>query len=200
MTTLVQKSFSMTRWHKVVERLQQSIAEATAVAQQHFNSTTFNAQTKQAYTALKVLKSRDEGLAAVNKASQLFEDIARIRIAVGTANVSRGITAKLSEIEIATRQSSLYKTFVLANDGKIDFSVFADVDVVSGSGRDLFNATSNQHGICVATDDDISRFKAEMAKHKRQATRLSDEVAELNRAPLAIGLSTLAIEAAALED
>lgn len=194
-------SFTLTRWHKVVERLNASITEAVEVANKRLTQTSFNVLTKQAYTAQTVADLRQEGLNALRLADTLLADVARIRAAVGEANATHRITQKLSEMDVATRQMNLYKPFLNAREGKIDFDAFSAVEAQPASnGRSLYGSDQNAFGIAVVNVVDMEEIKAKVAAYKRLAARLSDEVADANRTKVGIELSKEALDAASLSE
>lgn len=194
-------SLTLTRWHKVVERLNASITEAVEVANKRLMQTTFNVLTKQAYTAQALADIRQEGLNALRLADTLLADVARIRAAVGEANVTHRITQKLSEMDVATRQMNLYKSFLNAREGKIDFDTFSTVEVQpSSNGHSLCGSDQNAFGMAVINSVDMEEIKAKAAEYKRLAARLSDEVADANRTKVSIELSKEALDAASLSE
>jgi hypothetical protein len=197
-------SYTLTRWHKVVERLNAAITEAVETANKRLTQTTFNVQTKHAYSQATADAARQEGLNALQLADTLLADVARIRAAVGEANVTHRITQKLSEMDVATRQMNLFKPFLNASEGKINYETFAAIEgtsVASNSRNSLYGGSDqNQFGIAVLNAADVVHIKGKVAHYKRLAARLSDEVADANRTKVGIELSQAALEAASLSD
>lgn len=195
----VNKTLTLNRWHKVVDRLNQAVTEATSIAQKKIMGTSFNVLTKQANRVEDVARLRQEGLDALHRAEMLLLDIAAIRSAIGAANVQHEITQKLAQVEISNRIFNLYKIFENANDGKIDFSVFWTVQpVTEATGRLVGNA--NSYNIKVLGDSDLEALKAKADYYKKNLSGISDEVADLNRMKLSVDISEAAVEAAALSD
>lgn len=200
MTTKVNKTLTLNRWHKVVDRLNQAVTEATATAQKKLLCVNYNVMTKQAYSHEEVLAYRNDGLAALARAETLLLDIANIRVAVGVANVQHEISQKLAKADLFARIQNMLKAYDSANDGKIDFAVFETVSPVTDAGAGRLLSNVNSYGIKVLNDADVLSFKDKANAYKKQLTALSDEVSDLNRMKVSIELSEEAVQAAALAD
>ena len=197
--TKMNKTLTLNRWHKVLDRLNQAVTEATSLAQKRIMGTNFNVLTKQAHKAEDVEQLRQESLESLKLAETLLLDIETIRSAIGVANVQHEITQKLTQVEISSRLFNLYKLFENVNDGKIDFAVFSGVQPVTENAGRMLNS-ANSYGIKVLSDKDVAHLKEKAASYKKRQSGFSDIVADLNRLKLSIEISKEAVEAAALAD
>lgn len=191
-------SYTMTRWHKIAARINAAVAEAVEAANKKLTQVKCSTTTKAAYTEESIGVMRTAGLGELALADKLLTDLSKIKSVIGQKNVEIGVTQKLSEADVATRQMNLYKNFLSANDEKISFAAFQVAGSTDAS-KSIYGHDSNSHGIAVLSEKDLAEIKGKMDMYKKMASKLSDEVADLNRTKVVIEISDEAMAAASLD-
>lgn len=192
------KKLALTRWHKVVERINAAIGEEMQTAKSRLVSTSFNVTSKGAYSAEKVASMRKEGWGATEQVWVLLEDLARIRMAVAEANMKVGISEKLTLINVATRQLDLLRSLESANEGKMSFEAFQSLDSASYVKSDMYSRGDTNVGIEMILPEVLVELKEKTASLKRKIDNLSDEISDANKTQVEVTLSDKAIEVASL--
>jgi len=101
-------SLTLTRWHKVAERINAALKEREARVIAAFTAATISPWNKEA------VEDKAAGIAARAKADlALIEHaaaaVATIRSALALRNAELGISARLAEVEAANRRVALYR-------------------------------------------------------------------------------------------
>ena len=187
----------MTRWHKIATRINAAVAESVESANKKLTQSKFNLLTKAAYSIVSVEALRREGMNDLRLADKLLADLSKVKSVIGQKNVEIGVTQKLSEMDIATRQMNMYKLFLSGNEDKVTFNVFSSVNVADLP-KSVYGSDS-EYAIAIMSDEDLAEVKEKVAMYKKLASKLSDEVADLNRTSVEIEISEEAIEAASLD-
>lgn len=190
-------SHTMTRWHKIATRINAAVAESVESANKKLTQSKFNLLTKAAYSIVSVEALRREGMNDLRLADKLLADLSKVKSVIGQKNVEIGVTQKLSEMDIATRQMNMYKLFLSGNEDKVTFNVFSSVNVADLP-KSVYGSDS-EYAIAIMSDEDLAEVKEKVAMYKKLASKLSDEVADLNRTSVEIEISEEAIEAASLD-
>lgn len=194
-------TFTLTRWHKVAERIQLAVREREAAVKNAFTATTISPWNKEAVEekAADIVGRAVEDLSLIEAGLQA---IATIRAALGVRNAQLGITAKLAEAESANRRAALYKAVI---DGqKADMVRPADVralPVEAGSESDKWVLARRSVGtITLQTADKafVGGLRAKLEQEQVRATRLLDEVADLNREMLEVEVPDAVVRIAGL--
>ena len=179
----------MTRWHKIATRINAAVAESVESANKKLTQSKFNLLTKAAYSIVSVEALRREGMNDLRLADKLLADLSKVKSVIGQK--------KLSEMDIATRQMNMYKLFLSGNEDKVTFNVFSSVNVADLP-KSVYGSDS-EYAIAIMSDEDLAEVKEKVAMYKKLASKLSDEVADLNRTSVEIEISEEAIEAASLD-
>jgi hypothetical protein len=204
-STTPSKSISLTlnRWHKVVERINASISENTALLKKRVEDTNFNVTTKASYSQALVTKYALEAAQAVTNITNLQADLVRIKDQVAAANLEHGITSKLTRIDAAQRTLAAYKLITGSTEGKMSYSTFEGLDVnvadASRASYALMSGRSAGYPIAILDESFIELVKKAEVDAKRTLVKLSDDISDLNRNKVCVALSATAIEIAALE-
>lgn len=182
---------TLTRWHKVAERINAALKEREANVKAAFTSTTISAWNREGIEekAGEIVHRAADDLALVEVGARA---VATIRTALALKNAQLGIAGKLAEAEAAKRRAALYKAVL---DGQ-------RADMVRPEGvrslpAELIGETEplgfGRHAsrsITLQTADKlfVDMLRAKLAREQTSATRLLDEVADLNRDRLEIEL------------
>ncbi len=169
---------SISRLHKLAERLKAKVAELNAEA-----TAALSAQAWRVVTQATVTRAADQADAAVVSlaaAERLSRELARIRAIVATQNERLGINVKLGLQESLNRQLTAIK------------------GVLSGAGagamlRDQLEIgqAMGDYGMSVVPMSavQVQELKATSARLQREIFGLSDEVAEANATRIELELS-----------
>lgn len=180
-------TLTLSRWHNVAERLNTALKEREANVKQAFTATTISPWNRE----------RVEEKAAV-LARRAAEDLAMFEAGVGTVaairsalarrNADLGVAAKLAEVESAKRRATLYRAVL---DGqKVDMVRPENVRSLPAEliGEDdswgLRRRTAAGVTLQVADDGLTESLRERLIQEQGRATRLLDEVADLNREKL----------------
>ena len=198
----ISKSFTLTRWHKIVERLNGAIGELSQTAKKRLAENSFDVKTRSIYTEEKVSKMAKEGLEALTKAQELLKDVTLIRQNLAEENVRSGVSSRLSEIDTLQREASLIRSMVTGVEDKLslkDFLTLDPQDFNQNNASSLIRGNASAFGVTVISEHETETLKQRLASIKKRISNLSDEVADANRGKISIDLSKEAIEAADLE-
>jgi hypothetical protein len=183
----MKESLTLTRWHKVIERLNSAANELIAKAEQQLLGMTIDISAKAAIPGSVVELRSQRGMQMLEEADLLLKDVSAIRVALSEANTKVGITGKLAMMDVAARQAKMWKTFSQNDDTKMSYEMFALIDPASqrtGYGQGVYR-------IAVLSEAEVDAAQVKYEMYKRQATVLSDEIADANREKLTIDISEI---------
>ena len=183
-------SLTLNRWHKVAERINAAVKEREARVKDAFVATTISPWNKlgiEEKSAAIVARAADDlALAEIGTGA-----VARIRAALAIRNAQLGISEKLAEAEAAKRRAALYRAVIdgqkpdMVRPGAVHaLPDLAGESEVFGYGRRMTATVTLQ----TADQSTIDELRAKHADEVGLATRLLDEVADLNRDKLEIEL------------
>lgn len=194
-------NLTLTRWHKIAERINVALKEREANVKAAFTATTISAWNKQGIEdkAAEIARRALDDLALVEAGVQA---IATIRAALAVRNAGLGISARLAEAEAAKRRAVLCKAVL---DGQkadmvrpegvcaLPAGVVAEPDAFGFARR-----TSAALTLQTADPALLDALRAKFAREQARATRLLDEVADLNREKLEIDVRDEVLQIAGL--
>ena len=180
---------TLTRWHKIAERINAALKEREANVKAAFTSTTISAWNREGIEEKAgeiVLRAADD-LALVEVGARA---VATIRTALALRNAQLGIAGKLAEAEAAKRRAALYKAVL---DGQRADMVRPDgvrllpAELI-GKTEPLGFGRHASRSITLQTADRhfVEMLREKLAREQTRATRLLDEVADLNRERLEV--------------
>lgn len=183
-------SLTLNRWHKVAERINTAVKEREAGVKVAFVATTISPWNKQGVeekaAAIVARAVNDLAIAEIGTGA-----VARIRAALAIRNAQLGVSEKLAEAEAANRRAALYRAVIdgqkpdmVRPDAVHSLPDLAGDAEVFGYGRRMTAAVTLQ----TADEATIDELRAKHADEVGLATRLLDEVADLNRDKLEIDL------------
>jgi hypothetical protein len=186
---IMKYTLTLSRWHKVAERIQATLKEREAAVKTAYTATTISPWNKAAVEekAADTARLAADNLALIESGTQA---VATIRAALAVRNAALGISARLATAEAANRRVALYKSVI---DGqKPDMVRPEDVRALPG---ELIGDTESwgfarRSALAVTLQIADKRFlegvREKLAREQARATRLLDEVADLNREKLEI--------------
>jgi hypothetical protein len=161
-------------------------------------SAQFNVMTKSAYSVELVQKMREDGLANTRSLLALLGDISTIKVGIGEKNVDTGVTQKLSELEVINRKMKFLKSIIDGSEGKISYSSFDNINVSEAASVKNLYQSATLFNVSVLQEEDIERFKNDLIAQRKIASKLTDDIADLNRSKMELEISDEGFAAADL--
>jgi len=180
----VKYTLTLSRWHKVAERINAALKEREAIVKAAFTATAISPWNKEGVEekAADIARRASEALALVEAGALA---VVAIRAALALRNAELGIAGKLAEVEAANRRTALYKAVI---DGqKPDMvrpeNVRALPGELIGESESWGFARRSALAVTLQTADTalIDSLREKLAREQARATRLLDEIADLNR-------------------
>lgn len=185
-------TLTLSRWHKVAERIQASLKTREAAVKAAFTATTISPWNKAGVEekAADIARRAIDDLALVEAGHRA---VATIRAALAVRNAALGIAGRLAEAEAANRRAALFRSVI---DGqKPDMVRPEDLRALPAGlvgtsdewtfGRRLATVVTLQ----TVDGAFLDGLREKLARDEGRATRLLDEVADLNRETLETDVS-----------
>ena len=178
-------TLTLTRWHKVAQRINAALKEREANVKTAFTATAISPWNKEGIEekAADIARRAAESLAII---------VAAIRAALAVKNAQLGIAGRLAEVEAANRRAALYKAVI---DGqKPDMvqpeNVRALPGELIGESESWGFARRAAVAVTLQTADAalLDSLRERLAREQARATRLLDEIADLNREKIEIAV------------
>ena len=182
-------TLTLTRWHKVAERINAALKEREANVKTAFTATAISPWNKEGVEekAADIARRATESLAIVEAGALAG---AMIRAALAGKNAQLGIAGRLAEVEAANRRAALYKAVI---DGqKPDMVQPENVRSLPGEliGESESWGFARRAAVAVTlqTADAalLDSLRERLTREQARATRLLDEIADLNREKIEI--------------
>lgn len=179
-------SNSLTRWHKVAERIKGATTELKAanvaclsVGHQIDGDT---------FTVRKASLSSDADKALGTKTALYFslqEALFAIRKALAHANTAHGVSDRLSEMEAAKQKGEYYSALLETADGSLSVEEFAAL-AAKRSGT-----SSHMYGVNVTfiSAERLATLTEQRDSARREVNALADRLADANATKLSLQLS-----------
>lgn len=182
-------NLTLSRWHKVAERLAREYTETIYNAKQALTQTrvfTYLGETQEA--ALRA--ESEEWQRRLARAFRVQDAVADIRRALGEANAKNGVNAQLAELDKLNRRLKAL-TEIIEGQGAdmIAIEELRNIPQDYMIERDRFDSTRPSLRVRLLDRDALSRLRQELETVRSRAYALSDEIAERNRATLTLELS-----------
>ncbi len=194
-------TLTLSRWHKVAERINAALKEREANVKTAFTATTISPWNKNGVEekAADIVRRAADDLALVEAGARA---VAAIRAALALRNAELGISGKLAEVEGANRRAALYKAVI---DGQRPDMVRPEVvrtlpPELVGETESWGLARRTALAVTLQTADRtlVESLRERLAREQQYATRLLDEIADFNREMLEIEVPSEVIGIAAL--
>ena len=191
-------TLTLTRWHKVAERLARDYGESVSGSRSTLTQTTVSAylgEEQEQFLQTQTLTA----LANLDRAFRIQDAVAHIRHLVGDANVREGVSAKLAEFDKLNRRVKALSEVVESQSSDM-VSVTQLRSIPKDYVADGSNYDSNRPKIKVRMLDlqALEQLSGQLGSARKAAYALSDEVSDLNKAKLSIELETEVASAAGL--
>ena len=180
-------TLSLSRWHKVAERLARSYAEQTQTAR----NTVTNTQVSGFLGEGQVARLQDlaaQQLQNLQTAFQVQDALARIRQSLGDANARVGVSRELAEFDALSRRQKLLETILAAQTSEmVGFGEMPQLPRQIAS-EDRYDRSKGTVRIRMLEGDGLSRLKGDAENLKAKVYALADQISDLNRERLTIEL------------
>jgi hypothetical protein len=194
-------ALTLSRWHKVAERINTALKERETSVKKSFTATTVSPWNKEGIEekAAGIARRAADDLALIETGARA---VAQIRAALAIRNAELGIAARLAEAEAANRTAALYKSVIEGQDADmvrpesmrgLPVALIGETDPI-GFGRRSAPTVTLQ----TADGTLVGSLRERLAREQARATRLLDEVADLNREKLEIDVPREVVEIAGL--
>ena len=180
-------TLSLSRWHKVAERLSRAYLERTQSARSIFINTQVSGYLGETQIA-RLRAESEHGMVALQQAFAIQECIASIRQAIGEANARVGVSNLLARHDAMTRRQKLLDGILAAQSCEmIFFDEIAHLPAPSLS-EDRYDRSRNQIPVRTLTPENLETLKAQAADLQKENYALADQISDLNREKISIGL------------
>jgi hypothetical protein len=188
--SIMKHTLTLTRWHKIAERLGAALKESEARVVAAFTSATVSAWNKEGVEQ-KAMAIAEEAKADLARVEQAAAAVAAIRSALALRNAQLGIAARLAEADAANRRAALYRSVV--EKQTVDMVKPADVrhvpaHALADTDGPWARREATRITLQVADDTLIADLKLKLAREQARTHALLDEVADLNREKLELEL------------
>ena len=192
-------TLTLTRWHKVAERINAALKVREDRSLQALTATTISPWNKEGIEE----KARD--IAAQSRADLALVEVATaavagIRAALAGRNCDLGISARLAEAEAANRRARLYRELI--DKQRADMVRPEDVRHVpptAGADESLWPRRSGPViTLMIADKALLDELRAKLAREQSRVHALLDAIADANREKLELDLADELVEIAGL--
>ncbi len=181
-------SLSLSRWHKVAERLSREYTETVYKAKQSLTQTRVSAYVGEGQ-AEALRQESAEWLIRLSRSFHLQDSIAEIRRVLGDQNAQIGVTAQLAEFDKLNRRQKVLTEIIegqAADMIGIDELKNIPGDYVADG--DNYDRRRPQLRIRMLERPDMTRLQKELNTIKARAYALADEIADRNKATVSLEL------------
>lgn len=190
-------TLSISRWHKVAERLSRTYTELTQGVRKTYTNTLISGYLGES----QIVRIRELGeREAINllRAFTLQDALILIRQAIGEVNAKTGVTHELAEYDALMRRHKLLESILTAQSTDmigLDEILMLPKQVAQEDRYDRSSANVKVKVLSSQTESDLRR-QAEALLVKAYA--LSDKISDLNREKLSLDLPEDIAQAAGL--
>lgn len=191
-------TLTLTRWHKVSERLAREYGEAVSESRSTLTQTAISAYLGEEQEEFLQTQTHT-ALTNLDRAFRIQDAVAHVRHLVGDANVREGVSAKLAEFDKLNRRVKALSEVVESQSSDM-VSVTQLRSIPKDYVADGASYDSKRPRIKVRMLDTqaLERLADQLSNARKAAYALSDEVSDLNKAKLSIELETEVASAAGL--
>ena len=191
-------TLTLTRWHKVAERLAREYGEAVSESRSTLTQTAISAYLGEEQEEFLQTQTQT-ALTNLDRAFRIQDAVAHVRHLVGDANVREGVSAKLAEFDKLNRRVKALSEVVESQSSDM-VSVTQLRSIPKDYVADGASYDSKRPRIKVRMLDSqaLERLADQLSNARKAAYALSDEVSDLNKAKLSIELESEVASAAGL--
>ena len=183
-------TLTLTRWHKVAERINTAIKEREARAVAAFTATTVSPWNKEGVEAKadEIARRAKTDLALIEAGTAA---VARIRAALGQRNGELGIGERLAEADAANRRARLYRDLLEKQSADMVRPVNVRHVPSAIAGDDSLWSRRSLATITLEIADKalLDELQVKLAREQARSHALLDAVADANREKLELELA-----------
>ena len=182
-------TLTLSRWHKVAERLSRDYTETVFKAKQALTQTRVSAYVGESQEeALR--EQASDWSARLERAFRLQDGIGDIRRVLGDANAQHGITALLAEFDKLNRRQKVLTDLVEGQaPDMIAISELKHIPADYVADGDNYDRRRPQLRVRMLERAEVIRLRVELDAVRAWAHALADEIGERNKATLALELT-----------
>ena len=191
-------TLTLTRWHKVAERLArdygESVSECRSTLSQTLVSAYLGAEQEQF-----LQNQTQSALANLERAFRIQDAVAHIRHLVGDANVREGVSAKLAEFDKLNRRvKTLAEVVESQSTDMVSVTQLSSIPKDYVADGASYDSKRPKIKVRMLSMQELELLDDQLSNTRKAAYALSDEVSDLNKAKLSIELETEVASAAGL--
>ena len=181
-------TLSLSRWHKVAERLARIYTELTQNARNTFNNTQISGYLGES----QVDRLRDHSkahIANLHRAFRVQDALANIRQAIGDTNAKTGVARELAEYDALTRRHKLLESILTAQGSEmVTFDEMSQLpkQIVA---EDRYDRSKGTVRVRMLESEAFDTLKAEAETLRTKIYGLTDKISDLNRERLTLEIS-----------
>ncbi|GBG14591.1 trigger factor [Novimethylophilus kurashikiensis] len=181
-----QVSNTLSRWHKVVDRFKQSIAQLSGDIKRSISPVTYNNLAVVKVEREHYTKVAADAVAKVDLLLKLNATVGHIREQLARANVEKGVSALLAEQVSKQAEKALLEDLVSSTEGvRLNFK---DAEVVMAR-NETANSAYREHFTFSRVDESVAdAWRSELDALNRALVALSDRISDANAQRVAIEL------------
>ncbi len=191
-------TLTLTRWHKVAERLARDFGESVSESRSTLSQTVISAYLGHEQEQY-LLTQAQTALANLERAFRIQDAVAHIRHLVGDANVREGVSAKLAEFDKLNRRvKTLAEVVASQSTDMVAVTQLRSIPkdyVADGASYDSKRPRIKVRMLGVP---ELEQLTDQLINARKAAYAMSDAVSDLNKARLSIELETEVASAAGL--
>ena len=191
-------TLTLSRWHKVAERLSRDYTETVFKAKQALTQTRVSAYVGESQE-VALREQASDWSARLERAFRLQDGIGDIRRILGDANAQHGITALLAEFDKLNRRQKVLTELVEGQaPDMIAIGELKHIPADYVADGDNYDRRRPQLRVRMLERAEVIRLREELDAVRARAYALADEIAERNKATLALELTREVAGAAGL--
>ena len=180
-------SCTLTRWHKVTERLTKEFSALTKAAKSGLAETTVTEYLGEAQET-RLIDLRDNCLKQIDSALAVQDAIVHIRQTLGAANESQGVSRALADYDKLVKRVNLFESLLSARSS--EQVAIGELKAVKNPGRSEKYLDRGQPKIAVAMleGESLERLQTQFSETTTAMYAQADRLADLNKWVLEIAL------------
>jgi hypothetical protein len=180
-------SCTLTRWHKVTERLTKEFSALTKAAKSGLAETTVTEYLGEAQET-RLIDLRDNCLKQIDSALAVQDAIVHIRQTLGAANESQGVSRALADYDKLVKRVNLFESLLSARSS--EQVAIGELKAVKNPGRSEKYLDRGQPKIAVAMleGEPLEQLQAQFSEATTTMYVQADRLADLNKWVLEIAL------------
>jgi hypothetical protein len=181
-------TLSLSRWHKVAERLARNYTELTQAVRNTLTNTQVNGFLGETQVG-RLHELASHQVASLDKAFQVQDALAKIRQAIGDANARVGVSKDLADYDALSRRQKLLETILAAQTSEmVSFEELPQLPKQILT-EDRYDRSKGSVRVRMLDGDALAKLKGDVESLRAKVYGLADRISDLNRERLTIDLT-----------